>query len=174
MSRPIDLLRNMSDKNINATNNNRTIRLTREFDAPCVLVYEAFTKPEHIGQWWGPNGFSTTTKSMSFRVGGEWIFTMHGPDGTDYPNHIFYTDIKKPEYLKYDHYGHKDEEGDPPHFKATIMFEDFGGRTKITMQMLFPSSEARDEAAEFGAIEGGEQTLARLNEFLGKHLPGLS
>lgn len=146
--------------------NEREIHLTREFDAPRELVFEAFTKPEHIGEWWGPNGFTTTTKSMSFKVGGEWLFTMHGPDGTDYPNHIVYTDINQPEYMKYDHYGHEDEEDDPPHFKATIVFEELGSQTKITMKILFPTAEARNDAAEFGAIEGGKQTLGRLAEFL--------
>lgn len=144
----------------------REIRLTKEFDAPRELVFEAWTKPEKIGQWWGPNGFSTTTDKMNFEVGGEWIFTMHGPDGTDYPNHIVYTEIKNPERIKYDHYGHKDENGDPPHFKSTIIFEDLGERTRISMRMLFPTAEKRNEAAEFGAIEGGKQTLSHLAEYL--------
>ncbi|MCW9705541.1 SRPBCC family protein [Fodinibius salsisoli] len=157
----------MSNKNNNISDTrDREIRLTREFDAPRELVFKAFTNPKHIGQWWGPDGFSTTTESMSFKVGGEWIFTMHGPDGTDYPNHIVYTDIKKPKYLKYDHYGHKDQEGDPPHFKSTITFENLGEKTKIEMQMFFPTAEKRNEAAEFGAIEGGKQTLNRLAEYL--------
>lgn len=151
--------------NKNSNTKKREILLSREFDAPPELVFEAFSKPEHIGQWWGPNGFTTTTKSMEFKVGGEWIFTMHGPDGTDYPNHIVYTEIKKPELLKYDHYGHKDEE-DVPHFKATIVFKDQDGRTKVNMRMLFPTAEARNEAAEFGAVEGGKQTLNRLEKYL--------
>lgn len=149
---------------------NREIRLNREFDAPRDLVFDAWTTPEKIGQWWGPDGFSTTTKEMSFKVGGEWIFTMHGPDGTDYPNHIVYTEIKEPERIKYDHYGHKDEEGDPPHFKSTVIFKDLGGKTRINMRMLFPTVEKRKEAAEFGAIEGGKQTLSRLAEFLDRAL----
>lgn len=147
-------------------NKDREIRLSREFTAPRKLVFDAFTEPDKIGQWWGPNGFSTTTKEMHFEVGGDWIFTMHGPDGTDYPNHIVYTEIRAPELLKYDHFGHKDKEGDPPHFKTTIVFEDLGGRTKINMRMLFPTTEKRDEAADFGAVEGGKQTLGRLAEFL--------
>lgn len=143
----------------------RTISITREFNVPRKLVFEAFSQPDHIDKWWGPNGFTTTTKSMNFVVGGEWIFTMHGPDGTDYPNQIVYTEIKKPEQIKYDHYGHVDEE-DEPHFKATIVFEDLGQRTRINMRMLFPTVEKCNEATEFGAIEGGNQTLARLEEYL--------
>lgn len=144
----------------------REIRLRREFDAPREIVFDAFTSPEKIGQWWGPDGFTTTTKSMNFKAGGDWVFTMHGPDGTDYANHIVYTEIIKPELLKYDHYGHLDEEGDPPHFKATITFEEVNGITKVDMKMLFPTAKKRNEAAKFGAVEGGKQTLGRLAEFL--------
>ncbi len=143
----------------------RLIEVSQTFDAPRELVFEAFTEPDHIGSWWGPNGFSTTTDSMRFEVGGEWIFTMHGPDGTDYPNRVVYTDIKRPEYLKYDHFGNEDEE-DLPHFKATITFEQLGAKSRVTLQMLFPTAEARKGAMEFGAVEGGEQTLARLANHL--------
>jgi uncharacterized protein YndB with AHSA1/START domain len=142
----------------------REIRLERKFNAPRERVFEAWTEPEKISQWWGPEGFSTTTKEMNCEVGGEWIFTMHGPDGKDYPNHIVYTEIQQPEHLEYDHYGHRDE--DQPHFKSTIVFEELDGRTRVNMRMLFPTTEKRDEAAEFGAIEGGNQTLDRLAEHL--------
>lgn len=140
----------MSCKNNNISDSkDREIRLTREFDAPRELVFKTFMNPRYIGQWWGPDGFSTTTESMNFKVGGEWIFTMHGPDGTDYPNHVVYTDIKKPEYLKYDHYGHKDQEGDSPHFKATITFEDLGDQTKIKQR-----SNKDQNANAFPHIQG--------------------
>lgn len=144
----------------------RLIEVSRTFDAPREMVFEAFTEPDYIGRWWGPNGFSTTTESMKFEVGGEWIFMMHGPDGTDYPNRIVYTRIEKPERLEYDHYGHKDEWGDPPHFKATITFEQLEEKCRLTLRLLFPTARARNEAAEFGAIEGGKQTLGRLAGYL--------
>ena len=144
----------------------KEIRLIRTFDAPRKHVFDAWAKPESISRWWGPNGFSTTTNHMSFKVGGEWVFTMHGPDGTDYPNRIVYTDIKKDELLKYDHYGHKDEEGDPPHFKVIVTFSGTGENTEILMRMLFPTKEARDVTVKFGAVQGGNQTLNRLAEFL--------
>lgn len=141
----------------------RTIHITREFNFPRKLVFEAFSQADHIGKWWGPNGFSTTTKSMEFKVGGEWIFTMHGPDGTDYPNRVVYTEIKKPELLKYDHFAGYEEE---PHFKQTITFKEVKGKTKVDMKMLFPTAQKRNEASKFGAVEGGHQTLERLAEFL--------
>ncbi len=159
----------MSKKNKNvADTSNREIRHTRKFDAPRDLVFDAWTKPEKIGRWWGPNGFSTTTFEMDFTPGGSWKFIMHGPDGTDYNNRIVYTEINRPERIKYDHYGHFDEDGDPPHFKSTILFEEVGNETRLTMRMLFPSAEARDKSVDFGAIEGGKQTLGRLEKYLSK------
>lgn len=147
----------------------RVIRVTREFDFPRTVVFDAWTDAGKISRWWGPNGFSTTTEELDFKVGGEWRFTMHGPDGTDYPNRIVYTDIKKPECIKYDHFGHKDEDGDPPHFKATINFIEMGDKTRINMQMLFPSVEAHEQAVEYGAVEGATQTLDRSAKFLTEH-----
>ncbi|WP_234572732.1 SRPBCC family protein [Rhodohalobacter sp. 614A] len=142
----------------------RTIQVSRQFDAPKDLVYDAFTAPEKIGQWWGPNGFTTTTKSMEFKEGGEWIFTMHGPDGTDYPNRITYTKINRPDLIMYDHAGNRPDE--EVHFHQTITFEEVNGQTKVTLNLLFPTLKAKENAAEFGAIEGGKQTLARLGEFV--------
>ncbi|HEY8127204.1 MAG TPA: SRPBCC family protein, partial [Hyphomicrobium sp.] len=66
----------------------REIIITRLLNAPRALVFAAFKDPDHITNWWGPNGFSTTTYEMDFRPGGLWLFTMHGPDGTDYPNRV--------------------------------------------------------------------------------------
>lgn len=141
----------------------REIKITREFDFPRELVFGAYTDPDKIGQWWGPNGFTTTTHSMDFSVGGKWEYTMHGPDGTDYPNWVLYKEIISPEQIVYDHGG---EIGEPAHFKTTLLFEDLGGRTRLTLRMVFPTKEARDKTVEFGAIEGGNQTLNRLEKFL--------
>lgn len=151
---------------MNSSVKDRTIHITREFDAPRNLVFEAFSQSEHIGKWWGPNGFTTTTKSMKFEEGGEWIFTMHGPDGTDYPNRVVYTEIKNPELLKYDHFANYEDDGKPPHFKSTITFEEVNRKTKVEMNLLFSTAQKREEAAEYGAVEGGHQTLSRLAEFL--------
>lgn len=63
----------------------REIVITRTFDAPRELVWEAMMNPEHVVHWWGPNGFSTTIEKMDLRVGGVWKHVVHGPDGTEYP-----------------------------------------------------------------------------------------
>ncbi|MFO1023346.1 MAG: SRPBCC family protein [Planctomycetales bacterium] len=141
------------------------IHITRVVRAPRELVYRAWTDPEHLQHWWGPNGFTTTTYKMDFRPGGEWRFMMHGPDGRDYPNWIIYVEIVPNERLVYKHggeVGHEDV-----NFSSTILFEDVGSDTKVTMQSIFPSEEERDRVIrEYGAVEGGKQTLGRLAEYV--------
>jgi uncharacterized protein YndB with AHSA1/START domain len=139
----------------------REISSTRIFDAPRSLVWTVWTDSDHIAHWFGPNGFTTTTRVFEFRPGGQWLFTLHGPDGTDYRNEVTYTEIIEPELIRYDH-------GPSPVFDVTIRFEDEDiTKTKLTMQMLFPTKEERDRTVEkFGAIEGQKQTLARLEKYL--------
>jgi uncharacterized protein YndB with AHSA1/START domain len=140
----------------------REIATTRVFDAPRDLVFDAWTSPEHVAQWWGPNGFTTTTHSMDVRPGGDWIFVMHGPDGTDYKNHIVYREVVRPERLVYDHVS-------GPLFHATVIFEAEGDKTRIRMQMLFETAALRNKVAEeFGAVQGLEQTLNHLGEHVAK------
>lgn len=143
----------------------REIFVSRLFDAPRELVFAAFKDPKHITNWWGPNGFSTTTYEMDFRPGGQWLFTMHGPDGTDYPNRVRYTEIREPQFVLYDH--DCGEDGDPAHaFKASWNFDVEGRKTRVTMRLVAATPEQRAYMAQFGAVEGGNQTLARLDAFL--------
>ncbi len=79
----------------------RSIVGTRVFDAPRDLVFAAFTDPKHLAQWWGPDGFTTTTSAFEFRVGGTWRFVMHGPDGRDYQNRVTYDEIVPGERIVY-------------------------------------------------------------------------
>lgn len=145
----------------------REIVFTRVFDAPRELVWKAWTDPKHVVHWWGPNGFTNTIHEMEVRPGGVWRFIMHGPDGVDYPNKIVYDEIVKPERLVYAHSGGK--EGDPADFQATVTFAEQGSKTKLTMRLLFPSAAARDHVVkQYNAIEGGNQTLGRLAEYLAK------
>jgi uncharacterized protein YndB with AHSA1/START domain len=69
-----------------AKNKSNEIRITRIYDAPVQAVWDAWTDPEQVAKWWGPRGFSLTTHSKDLRPGGSWNYTMHGPDGVDYPN----------------------------------------------------------------------------------------
>ena len=144
----------------------REIVITRTFDAPRELVWEAWTNPKHVVNWWGPNGFSTTIEKMELRVGGVWKHVMHGPDGTDYPNKSVFTEIVKPERIKYSHGG--GTKGKPGvQFDATWTFEVVGKQTRLTIHQIFASAADRDMVVKtYGAIEGGKQTLARLADYL--------
>jgi uncharacterized protein YndB with AHSA1/START domain len=142
----------------------REIVLTREFDAPRELVFKAWTDPMHIAQWWGPRGFTTTIYEMDVRPGGVWRFVMHGPDGRDYQNRIVYDEIVRPELLAYTHIG---EGEDNVHFQATVTFTETGPKTSVTLRLIFPTAAERDRVVnEYGAIEGGNQTLERLGHYL--------
>jgi uncharacterized protein YndB with AHSA1/START domain len=149
-----------------ADSTNREIVIERVLDAPRELVWEAMTNPEHVIHWWGPNGFTTTIEKMDFRVGGVWKHVMHGPDGANYPNSSVFQEIVKPERIVYSHGGAR-EGGPGAHFLSTWTFEALGDQTRLTIHMLFDTPEERDFVVkEFGAIEGGKQTLARLAEYL--------
>ncbi len=140
----------------------RTIELSRVFNFPVAEVFMAYTNVEALEQWWGPNGFTTTTHSLNFSVGGSWNFIMHGPDGTDYPNFIKYKEIVKDKKISFDH----GTSAADIHFQTTVVFEDLGGKTKIIHTVVFPTPEACEAVKKFGAVEGGKQTLARLEKYL--------
>ncbi len=144
----------MAEKfSLDLTQDPKVIAGTRIFDAPRALVFAAWTEPRHLAQWWGPNGFSTTTHSFDFRPGGVWRFVMHGPDGRDYQNRITFDEIVPPERIAYHHGGGDDVE--PVQFKTVVTFEDLGGKTKLTMRGIFPSAEERDRVIrEYGADKG--------------------
>jgi uncharacterized protein YndB with AHSA1/START domain len=142
----------------------REIVITRTFNAPRELVFDAFTDPAHVGQWWGPDGFRTTTDRMDVRPGGTWKHVMHGPDGTDYPNFIVYNEVVRPERLTW---AHGSAQGEPPDFHSTVTFEEDGPGTRVTLRSVFPTKAALDFVVrEHGAVEGGEQTLQRFGEHL--------
>ena len=144
---------------------NRELSITRLLNAPPELVWEVWTKPEHITHWWGPVGFTTTTHEMNIKPGGVWRFMMHGPDGRDYPNKIVFIEVVKPELLVYKHSGEEDTED--IRFHVTVNFEKQGDKTKLTMRSLFESAEELERVVrEFGAKEGMNQTVNRLEEYL--------
>jgi uncharacterized protein YndB with AHSA1/START domain len=116
----------------------------------------------------GTERFYHHTQHFDMRVGGQWRFVMHGPDGRDYENIMTYDEIVKPERLAYSHGGAGDTAA--IQFKVVVTFEDMGEQTRLTMQAIFPTAAERDYVArEHGAVEGGQQTLARLAEFLSQH-----
>lgn len=152
-----------------AKNKSNELKLTRIYDAPVKTVWDAWTDPKQAAQWWGPRGFTLTTHSKDLRVGGTWRYTMHGPDGTDYPNVTRYHEVEKYSRLVYDHGGTDDK---PPLFRVTVQFTEARGKTKMEMVMTLPTPEAAEEARKFIKKAGGEATWDRLAEYLSKDSSG--
>lgn len=152
-----------------AKSKSNVITITRVYDAPLQSVWDAWTIPEEVAQWWGPRGFTLTTHSRDLRTGGHWNYTMHGPDGTDYENTTQYLEVVPMQRMIYDHGGHKDR---PPLFRVTALFTERNGQTQLDMSMAFPTPEVAVEMREFIKKAGGEATWDRLAEYLAKRLKG--
>lgn len=141
------------------------ITMEREFAAPPDVLFRAFTDPDAMKVWYGPNGFTITVIAMDFRVGGQFRFTMHGPDGTDYSNRMIYREIVPSTRLVYLH--GSDIDNDPRGFDVVNTFRAIGAdRTLLTRHSTFPSIEARNAVMKFGAVELGMQTLEKLAVFV--------
>lgn len=145
------------------TPDSREIAITRFYDAPVQLVWDAWTDPKQVAQWWGPRGFTLTTHSKDLRPGGGWVYTMHGPDGIDYPNDTKYIEVVPGSRLVYDHGANDDR---PPLFRVTVDFTDVKGKTRMDMRMTFSTPEAMREAKTFIRAAGGNSTWDRLAEYL--------
>ena len=137
----------------------RELRIERMLNAPIELVWEVWTDPEHIKNWWGPNGFTNTIYAMDMVPGGQFNLTMHGPDGTDYVNKSIYKEIIECKRISYEHFN--------PNFIATIDFEAQGDKTQITWHMLFDSAEILKAIIKaHNAAEGLKQNVEKLNIYL--------
>jgi uncharacterized protein YndB with AHSA1/START domain len=142
----------------------REIVTRRVINGPRHLVFQAWTEARHLARWFGPHGFTTTTRVFDFRPGGVWDFDMIGPDGTVYPNRIEWREIVPPERISYRQGG---QENDPDAFETTVTFADRAGRTEITLRALLNSKAQRDYLAEhYRAVEGGRETLERLEAYV--------
>jgi uncharacterized protein YndB with AHSA1/START domain len=142
----------------------REIVTTRLIDGPRHLVFRAWTDARHLGRWFGPRGFTTTTHAFDFRPGGVWKFDMIGPDGTVYPNWVEWREIVPVERIAY---RQGEDENDPDAFESTVTFVDRAGGTEITLRALLNSTAQRDYLAEhYGAVEGARETLERLDAYV--------
>ena len=147
----------LSEKNNTA---DRELIITRELNAPIELVWEVWTDPEHLAQWWGPEGFTNTISKMDMKPGGEWDLVMHGPDGTDYKNKSVFREIVKYRKIVYDHVS-------GPRFIATISFEERGNKTFLHWHMLFETKEQFIQTVKtFKADIGLKQNVQRLEQYL--------
>jgi uncharacterized protein YndB with AHSA1/START domain len=157
------------ERKMAAKNNASEIRITRLFDAPVQAVWDAWTDPAQTAQWWGPRGFTITTHSKDLRPGGSWSYTMHGPDGVDYPNKTVYHEVEPRAKLVYDHGGNDDR---PPLFRVTVLFSEVKGKTGMEMSMTLPTPEAAEQTRKFIKAAGGNATWDRLAEYLEKESSG--
>lgn len=139
----------------------REVVFSRLIEAPRELVWQAWTSPQHVHQWWGPDGFTTTTHEFDFVPGGVWRFVMHGPDGTDYPNRVVFREIQPPSRLVYENGW--DTPGAELDFRVVTTLVQEGKSTRLSLHMTFRNAKAMQLAVErYGVLEGGEQTLERL------------
>lgn len=143
----------------------RELVFTRTFQAPLKLVWNAWTDQNQIEQWFGPYGYTNSTKEADIRKEGKWEFVMHGENGIDYPNLITFDEIIEHEKIIYTH--GTGEVDDTSQFQVTVTFAEKDGLTYLTMTMLFTSAQALEEVKKFGAVEGAHQTLDKLAKYLG-------
>lgn len=138
----------------------REISISRLLNAPIELVWEVWTDPEHIKNWWGPDGFTNTISRMEVKPEGKWNLVMHGPDGTDYRNESIFKEIVRHKKLVYQHIT-------GPKFLATIQFESQGDKTFLQWHMLFDSREEFIQTVRtFKADQGLRQNIEKLDVYL--------
>ncbi len=138
---------------------NRELCITRMLSAPIDLVWEVWTKPEHIQHWWGPGGFTSTIHKMDVMPGGEWRLTMHGPDGKNYPNKSVFIEIVPFKKIVFQHFN--------PNYIATIVFEPKEKETLVDWTVLFETTELFETVVKvFKADEGLNQNAEKLENYL--------
>lgn len=148
----------------------REIVLTRIFDAPKALVYDAFTKPALLKRWFGPRGWSLTVCEVDLRVGGAWRFVLRGPDGTDMGMRGVYRELAPP-----DGSVHTESFDDfPGESVVTTVLVEHGGQTTMTATVLYPSQEVRDAVIQSGMEHGAAESYDKLAEVLGSRAGGTS
>jgi uncharacterized protein YndB with AHSA1/START domain len=144
----------------------REIVLSRVIAAPRERVFQAWSDPKQITQWFGPDGFKIESLECDIRAGGRWRFVYTGPDGTRYENRMVFLRVEAPRLIEIEHGSDKDN--DPTRFHVTVTFDaQSDGKTVLTMRQLHPTKEQRDATIGFGAVEFGYQTLGKLARHLG-------
>ena len=145
------------------TPSDREIVMTRVFDAPRQLVFEAWTRPEHLPHWMlGPDGWTMPVCEIDLRPGGRWHFTWRHANGTEMSMSGVYQEVVPPERLvSTDSWG-----SDWPETLNTLTLTEAGGKTTVEQRILYPSREARDAALQTGMKEGMSAGFKRLDEYL--------
>jgi uncharacterized protein YndB with AHSA1/START domain len=145
------------------TPSDREIVMTRVFDAPRDLVFEAHTSCEHMSKWWGPRKYTVASCEMDLRPGGTWRIVHRGPDGEEHGFHGEFREIVRPDRIVWTF----EYEGMPGHVSVdTLILEEQDGKTTITATSVFDSVEDRDGMLESGMESGAAETYDRLDEYL--------
>lgn len=142
----------------------RTMILQRVIRAPRSLVWGAWVNAETLPTWWGPEGFSCRTNRIDLRGGGDWVFDMIAPDGTVFPNHHRYGEVRAEDRIAY---ALLRGENGPRHADAWASFDEADGATTVTLGMIFSTAAEFQTARGFGAADLGQQTLGKLARFVG-------
>jgi uncharacterized protein YndB with AHSA1/START domain len=143
-----------------ATPDNEIIT-TRTVNASRELAYKAWTDPQHLSNWWGPAGFTNTFHEHDLRVGGQWRFTMHGPDKGHYENHCEFEILESPSVIAWKRHS-------KPLFRIHTTFEEVApGKTKITFRMIFDTPEESNKLRPF-VVDKNEENFDRLEAELVK------
>ena len=149
----------MSEKN-NASK--RTLTLTRTFNAPINLVWEAWTQPEHIAQWWGPKGMKIEVLEHDFQVGGAWKYTMEMPDGSKFITEGVYIEIE--EFRKI--YSTADFKPMTEGVEIRAVFEESGNKTNFVFSVVHPTEEYCQQQEKMGFMNGWGSVFDRLADFV--------
>ena len=155
----------VSNSNITTwtTPTDREVVITRVFDAPRRIVWDAWTKTEHVPQWMiGPDGWSMPVCEIDLRVGGGWRFVWRKANATEMEMRGTYIEVAPPERLV-----HTEAWGPEwPETTNTLVLSEENGRTTTVLTVLYPSKEARDAALATGMKSGTEESYERLEEYL--------
>jgi uncharacterized protein YndB with AHSA1/START domain len=138
---------------------NQEIRIKKTVQSPIALVWKAWTSADDVIHWWGPDGFTTTIHTMDVRENGEWKLTLHGPNGTNFPNRSIYLEIVPEEKIIFEHFN--------PHFITTVLMASVADSTVLDWSLRFDSVEERDTIVKaHKADEGLRQNIERLERYL--------
>jgi uncharacterized protein YndB with AHSA1/START domain len=145
------------------TPSDREIVMTREFDAPRDLVFEAHTSCEHMSRWWGPRKYDVAKCDIDFRPGGTWQVVHRSAEGEEHTFRGEFREIVRPERITWTF----EWMGLPGHISVeTVTFEEHEGKTTLTARSLYDTVEDRDGMLQSGATEGAAETWERLDEYL--------
>ena len=145
------------------TPSDREIAMTRVFDAPRDLVFEAHSSCEHLSRWWGPRGYEVVGCEVDFRPGGAWRVVHRNPDGEEFAFRGEYREIVRPERIVWTF----EFEGMPGNVSIeTMSFEEHDGKTTLTSTTVFDSTEQRDAMLESGMESGAAEAMEQLDEYL--------